>query len=72
MSDPFVVARSENDKDLYLLPQMVNRHHLYPIRYGRGRHICGAVFRKELCHVFEHSGRLAAVHTHIHFFMAHE
>ena len=28
MSDPFVIARSDGDKDLYLLPQMANRHGL--------------------------------------------
>ena len=37
MSDPFVVARSDGDKDLYLLPQMANRHGLIAGATGTGK-----------------------------------
>jgi DNA helicase HerA-like ATPase len=37
MSDPFVVARSEGGKDLYLLPQMANRHGLIAGATGTGK-----------------------------------
>jgi DNA helicase HerA-like ATPase len=37
MSDPFIVACSDGDKDLYLLPQMANRHGLIAGATGTGK-----------------------------------
>jgi DNA helicase HerA-like ATPase len=37
MPEPFVVARSDEDKDLFLLPQMANRHGLIAGATGTGK-----------------------------------